>query len=109
WNEKENRVRHPIRTNRRNPVATRLHHQRKRARSCGARHPLRTRQLRRRHHPVHKPRNHRGDTMTIEYAIGDGHTYYRALTLTDAINAAATDKTRWRIYERTVGRWEEVE
>ena len=47
--------------------------------------------------------------MTIEYAIGDGHTYYRALTLTDAINAAATDKTRWRIYERTVEAWTEVE
>ena len=47
--------------------------------------------------------------MTIEYAIGDGHTYLRALTLTDAINAAATDKTRWRIYERTVSAWQEVE
>ena len=45
----------------------------------------------------------------IEYAIGDGHTYFRALTLTDAINAAATDKNKWRIYERTVGQWGEVE
>ena len=47
--------------------------------------------------------------MTTEYAIGDGHTYYRALTLTDAINAAATDKDKWRIYERTVTNWTEVE
>ena len=45
----------------------------------------------------------------IEYAIGDGHTYFRALTLTDAINAAATDKDKWRIYERTVSAWQEVE
>ena len=52
--------------------------------------------------------DHRGDTM-IEYAIGDGHTYFRALTLTDAINAAATDKNKWRIYERTVTNWTEVE
>jgi len=49
------------------------------------------------------------ETMNTEYAIGDGHTYFRALTLTDAINAAATDKNKWRIYERTVGQWEEVE
>ena len=65
--------------------------------------------LRRRHHHVHKPRNHRGGTMNTEYAIGDGHTYFRALTLTDAINAAATDKNKWRIYERTVTNWTEVE
>lgn len=47
--------------------------------------------------------------MTIEYAIGDGHTFFPALTLTDAINAAAQDKPRWRIYERTVTDWQEVE
>ena len=45
----------------------------------------------------------------IEYAIGDGHTYFRALTRTDAINAAATDKDKWRIYERAVTNWTEVE
>ena len=45
----------------------------------------------------------------IEYAIGDGHTYFPALTLTDAINAAATDKNKWRIYERHVEAWTEVE
>ena len=45
----------------------------------------------------------------IEYAIGDGTTFFPALTLTDAINAAATDKDKWRIYERTVEAWTEVE
>ena len=45
----------------------------------------------------------------IEYAIGDGTTFFPALTLTDAINAAAADKDKWRIYERAVTNWTEVE
>src|SRR5699024_12574336 len=46
----------------------------------------------------HQPNRTGRSRRMIEYAIGDGHTYYRALTLTDAINAAATN---WRSEEHT--------
>ena len=56
-------------------------------------------------------RNRRMVNGRLEYGVARNPNDWVATTrsLTDAINAAATDKDKWRIYERTVTNWTEVE